>query len=301
MRTSLPPVTWLRSFEAAARLGGFAAAGEELGLTPAAVSQQIRGLEARLGFPLFHRRARGVALTDMGRAYLPEVARAFDGIAVATAGLFGVAEAAMLTVRAPFSFSVLRLAPRLPAFRARHPGVALRLATAVWGDALERDRIDVEIRFGDGRWPSVATHRLSEPVSVPVCPPGTDFGTGDVGDAVRTVMALARENAIHIAGCEHFWALFARANGLRETEIATRISADTSIMALEMVAAGLGTAVVAEDLAEAAVAEGRVVAAPGLRLRHEQAHYLVETAAPGARRPEAVLFRDWLLGEIGCD
>jgi len=196
----------------------------------------------------------------------------------------------MLTVRAPLSFASIRLAPLLPGFRARHPAVPLRLATAVWGDALEGSAIDVDIRYGDGRWPSVASHRLSAPRSLAICPPGTEFGR----DAVAAVMGLAQRDAIHITGCEHFWALFARAREVAEGRIATGLSADTSVMAIEMVAAGLGVAVIEADLADAAVAAGRVVAAPGLALEHEQAHYLVETAAPGTARAEAALFRDWL-------
>ena len=111
MPAPLPPPGWLQTFESAARHSGFAAAAEELGLTPAAVSQQIRALEGRLGVALFRRLPRGVELTEMGRAYLPAVQRAFGDISAATAGLFGLDRPRLLTVRAPLSYAAIRLAP----------------------------------------------------------------------------------------------------------------------------------------------------------------------------------------------
>jgi len=95
----LPPLNWLRSFEAAARHDSFAAAATELHLTAAAISYQVRSLEGELGFKLFERLPRGLRLTDMGRAYLPSLRKAFDDIAISTAGLFGGAREEKLTIR----------------------------------------------------------------------------------------------------------------------------------------------------------------------------------------------------------
>jgi LysR family glycine cleavage system transcriptional activator len=292
---NLPPPAWLRTFEAAARLGGFTAAAEELRLTPAAVSQQIRALEAQLGYPLFRRLPRGVSLTELGQAYVPAVRRAFDDLSSATAGLFGVAQGRPLVVRAPPSFSFLRLAPALGGFRAAHPGIAVRLCSATWAETAPEERVDIDIRYGDGRWTEAEIHRLTASGSVLVAPPGTSFGPGPRAD----VRALAALGAIHIIGCESFWQLLGRTEGLAEAEIACALSVDSSAAALELVAAGQGVSLIAPDLAEPMVRAGRVVIAPGVLLEHEQAHYAV-LPVQSDRRPEALLFRDWCVAEFAA-
>lgn len=277
---NLPPAAWLRSFEAAARLGGFAAAATELGLTPAAVSQQIRALEGRLGAALFRRLPRGVALTETGRAYLPPVRRAFEDLSAATAGLFGAAVTDPLVVRAPPSFAALCLAPRLAEFRARHPEVAIRLSTSIWADSAREEQVDVDIRYGDARSARGDVSWLTAPVSLLVCPPGAAGGAAEWAG-----------RAIHVAGCENLWQTLAAREGLPAGEVSASLSADSSLVALEMAASGLGAALVARDLARSYLDAGRVSAPGPLEITHREAHHAV-VPVPG--RPEALLFRDWL-------
>src|SRR5262245_66377541 len=118
---SPPPLTALRAFEAAARHGNFVKAAAELGVTAGAVSQHIKGLEAQLGITLFQRLARGVKLTEAGRAYLPGVADGFDRLARATLQAHESGLAGRLTLTVLPSFAAGWLVRRLPAFRARHP------------------------------------------------------------------------------------------------------------------------------------------------------------------------------------
>ncbi len=292
---NLPPPSWLRTFEAAARLGGFKAASDELGLTPAAVSQQMRALEETLGFPLFVRLPRSVALTELGQSYLPAVRRAFDDLASATAGLFGVAQGRPLTVRAPPSYSALCLAPALRRFHDMYPEVSIRLCSTTWAGTAPADAFDIDIRYGDGRWPVEDIERLSEPRSVLVCPPDTDFGS-DAGAALRS--GLMR-HAIHIIGCEDFWDRFARQEALDETGIGRAISVDSSLAALEIVASGTGVALVAHDLVAPYQRAGRVCIPPGLALDHGQAHYVLMPNGDSPR-PEAFLFRNWLMEHVGA-
>lgn len=293
MPDRMPPAGWLRSFEAAARHAGFAAAAHELGLTPAAVSQQIRALESRLGFALFERLPRGVRLTALGQAYLPAVRRAFEDLAAATAGLFGNLDDRPLIVRAPPSFGVLCLAPLIPAFRARHPEIAIRLCSSVWSDAVDEDLVDVDVRYGRGRWPAQEAVRLTEPVSVPVLPPEADLGD----DPVAVTLALAETAAIHITGCENLWPAFADRMGVETGRIAPRLSADTSLAALEMVAAGAGCALVARELT---VPYGRRLTVAGaLAFPHGEAHHLLLPNRARAAAPAALLFRGWLLEHFG--
>ena len=118
---SLPPLTALRAFEAAARHGNFAKAAAELGVTAGAVSQHIKGLEERLGIALFRRLARGVRLTEAGRAYLPGIAEGFDRLARATLQVHDSGLAGRLTITVLPSFAAGWLVRRLPGFRTRDP------------------------------------------------------------------------------------------------------------------------------------------------------------------------------------
>ncbi len=289
MAFPLPSLTWIRSFEAAARHLGFAAAAAELNLTPAAVSQHIRALEGQLGVALFERLARGVALTPMGAAYLPSVRKALDDLAVATVGLFGAGPCSRLTVRSLFSFATLRLAPALPVFLRANPGLSLRLLSSVWSDGEPGDDLDVDIRYGDAAGEADAL-RLAAPVSIPVCPPGTDFGDG----AEPGLRAALAGGAVHVMGCENLWSRLGRSLGWPEGAVPFGAAVDSSAAALEMVAAGSACAIIERDLAAGHVAAGRVTTAPGLELAHEQTHYAALPRRARPPTPAALRFHGWL-------
>ncbi|MEM1075021.1 MAG: LysR family transcriptional regulator [Pseudomonadota bacterium] len=289
--SNLPPPTWLRTFETAARLGGFTAAADSLGLTPAAVSQQIRALEVRLGFRLFNRLPRGVQLSEMGRAYLPSVRQAFEDLEAATGGLFGIGQPLAVTVRTPISFAALQLPAMLDDFRTAYPEIPIRICTAVWADGLDEASVDVDIRFGDGCWPGAEVTRLTEPVSVPVMPPEVDPSELNA----KSMLQMGAARAIHVTGYENLWARFARFHKLEEIQIDTNLSADSSLVALEMVAYGLGCAMIARDLATDHIERGRVAAAMNLSLQHGHAHHLVRPVRAVSERQEVVLFRNWLV------
>ncbi len=296
MNATLPPLAWIRTFEAAARHASFAAAAKELGMTPAAASQHVRALETHLGFALFERLPRGVALTAMGSAWVPSVRKSLDDLSVATTGLFGANAWRLLTVRSAFSFASLCLARHLPAFLGAHPGLSLRLLTAVWSDAAEAGHIDVDIRYGGGGWDGADALRLTEPVSVPVCPPGARFGP----DAAADLRKLATGGVVHIMGCENLWTALACDLGWPDAVVAGGASVDSSLIALEMVAAGHGCAMIETALAQGHLDAGRVVAPPGLALRHDQSHHLL---LPRRARPPssaALMFRAWLAQTYPC-
>jgi LysR family transcriptional regulator, glycine cleavage system transcriptional activator len=294
MPKSLPPLGWIRSFEAAARHQSFAGAAEELNLTPAAVSQQIRALEQHVGIALFERLPRGVRLTESARAWQPAVHRAIDELALSTASLFGSRATRTVTLRATISFSVLCLAPVVAELGRAHPELELELYSSVWGDDLDRARIDLEIRYGDGRWPGYRIERLTAPRSVVVCPPALALSPGPVGLA-----HVVRQGVIHIAGCEDMWTRLTRRNGVPEGDLRRRDRVDTSLAALEMVATGRGSALISHDLARQHLARGSVALLPGIELVHDQAHYLLIPARGGEERTEALVLARWLKDTFG--
>src|SRR5262245_23514380 len=170
MSYRLPSMVWLRAFEAAARHASFTAAAEELGLTQAAISHQVRSLEKQLGYPLFERLPRNLKLTDMGRAYLAPVRKAFDELSASTTGLFGPVGETALNLRVPVSLAVLWLARRLPQFCRSYPKIRIRLHSAIWADAMPADKIDIDIRYGHGNWAGFRSELFFRNPLIPVSP-----------------------------------------------------------------------------------------------------------------------------------
>ena len=290
MSYSLPHLVWLRAFEAAARHLSFAQAALELGLTPAAVSQQMRALETQLGFALFERLPRGVNLTTMGRAYLPSVRKALDELSVATNGLFGSRSRRPLTIRCAVSYAMLCLSPKLGEFRSLYPDIQIKLYASVWSDDLDDEKIDIDIRYGDGRWNGFDVERLSPPIAVPVCPPTMTFGRNPSVE----LLACVRTTPIYILGYENLWAQLGQSLGWPTTNFDNDIHVDTSLVALEMIAAGVGSAMISRELALRHHAAGRVSIPDGIELRYDQSHFLLVPRRRRAPSTEALVFRDWL-------
>ena len=159
MFARIPSPSALRSFEAAARLGSFKAAANELSVTPTAVSHQIRTLEEHLEVPLFIRRTRAVELTESGRRLSEAAHQAFQQIMLALEEIS--ATETVLTVSTTPAFASLWLVPRLGRFQERHPEFQIHLDTGTLPTDLERDRrVDIAIRYGVGPYPGLHTAPL---------------------------------------------------------------------------------------------------------------------------------------------
>ncbi|WP_350333499.1 LysR substrate-binding domain-containing protein [Coralliovum pocilloporae] len=290
MTYQLPPLNWLRAFEAAARHLSFTAAADELGLTQTAISYQVRSLEKTLGYALFDRLPRSIKLTDMGKAYLPSVRKAFGELSTATTGLFTPKREKALTVRCSASFAVFWLAPRLPRFKAEHPEIDLRLTSTLWADSGFHDDVDVEVHYGDGRWSRTDTEIvLNQPV-IPVCAPALAKQHG-----IETVADLVRLPFIDILGCEEVWPAFKRRHDLPQGPSEQAIKVDNSVTGIEVAASGGGLIMVLPCFAERAIAEGRLIQPVDANLPNDLSHYLMMPTDPGAITPEVRLFRDWIL------
>ncbi len=285
----LPPLPWLRAFEAAARHTSFTAAAAELNLTPAAVSHQVRSLERRLGVLLFERLARTLRLTEMGSAYTPPLRRAFDDLTAATVGLFGPLGKCTVSVSAPVSFVALWLAPRLAAFTAQFPQIRLRLTSAVWAHVPTESAIDVDIRLGDGVWPGHEAELLINIPAIVVCRPSESFDS----NPVERLKALATEPLIRVTGYEDLWQRLFRHYGL-SLPSSPSVDVDTSLAALELAASGYGPTIVLEDFAKRHLEDGSLVRAFDDKLPIRASHYLLTPTGERRVRPEAILFQVWL-------
>ncbi|MEN3747510.1 LysR family transcriptional regulator [Sphingomonas sp. HF-S3] len=165
------PLNALRAFEASARHLSFTRAAIELCVTQAAISHQVKGLEARLGVQLFRRLPRGLALTDEGLALVPTLADSFDRIAELVEGIATGQATQLLSVAAVGTFATGWLMPRLPAFHAANPRIDLRLFTNNNRVDLAGEGLDLAIRFGDGAWHGTESVGLMQAPLTPLCTP----------------------------------------------------------------------------------------------------------------------------------
>ena len=172
MGRRLPPINAMRVFEAAGRHLSFTKAADELHVTQAAVSHQIKALEEWLGVMLFQRLNRGLKLTDEGQEYLGPLTEAFDLMGGATAKLMDQDNVKTLSVSTLSSFASIWLLPRLKKFRDRYPDLNVRLVTSRQeSDMLLEGEVDLDIRYGEGRWQHMQADRLLTEEVFPVCSP----------------------------------------------------------------------------------------------------------------------------------
>ncbi len=279
MAKSLPPLTWFRSFEAAARTLSFTAAAEEIGLTQSAVSQQVKSLELRLGASLFVRHPRSLALTDAGRKLLPEVGKALEALAVAAGQVDTNASGDVLTVATSVSIAQWVIAPHLPAFAHQHPDIRVRLLSAIWPDDFNASQADVQVRFGSKKQVGQGAVRLMPDRLVPFKSPAL---SGDISDLPL----------IEAVGTSGGWSRWLESQGLQSQPT---VFVDTFGMALQLAAHGGGVALVSEFLAKHALYTGLVERAHGDSIDSNEGYFLSANTA----NPAAGLFHDWLLGEVG--
>lgn len=283
----LPHVSWLSTFEAAARHGSFAAAADELNLTPAAVSQHIKLLEETLGMKLFKRLPKGVELTDIGQAYAQPVRQSFVDLQTATDGLFQTKTQTTLHVRASISFGVIVLAPRLNEFRALHPEIDIVLSTTVWSDRLNDATIDVDIRYGNGDWPERDIWQLRRGHASLICSP--HVANTLQGDPAQLKCA----DIVSIVGSENDWSRMFDELGVKNVVPSTWLSVESSLLALESVAAGRGIAIVDTLFTQNYVKRGDLVMPFEQAVPTTQNFYMV--ANPDHKiRASVACFRDWV-------
>ncbi len=298
MRRRLPPLNALRAFEAAARHLSFTQAAEELAVTQAAVSHQVKALEAHLGVPLFRRLNRALALTEAGRSLLPPAREAFDLLDAAARRLRQAEAGGPLRVSVLTSFASKWLLPRLARFRAQHPDIDVLVSADDRLADLERDEIDVGIRYGAGGYPGLRVDWLMGDEILPVCAPGLCEGPRPL----RAPEDLRHHTLLHdeVSGTADSpdWRVWFEAAGLADSGIDPERGPGYSHMAmvLEAAVAGEGVALGRLSLAGDDLEAGRLVCPFGPRLRTRFAYWVVSSPAL-AERPKVRAFRRWVIAE----
>lgn len=281
----LPPLTALRAFAALAETGTMGQAGAALNVSHAAVSQQVRALEAHLGLSLLDRTGRRVQLTPEGARLAEALQDGFGGIARCIAELTGQEQERPIQISATPSFASNWLLPRLADFRARHPEVSLMIDPTAQVKPLQPGGIDVALRYGNGDWPGLETSLVVRSPVVVVAAPAL-VGEGPVGAAQLRTLPWVQELGTSETTD------FLKTQGV---EVAPRMGI-TSLpgnLMIEAARAGQAAAVVARALVAGDIAAGR------LRILHEDdkrhGYYLV--VRPGPQRPGLRAFTAWVRGQ----
>ena len=298
MPSRLPSLDLLRGFEAAARLLSFTRAAQELHVTQSAVSRQIKTLEEQVGVKLFRRLNRALLLTEEGQALSHAVAAALGGIEQAVARLSTLAEDRPITVTTSVSFAALWLVPRLARLRAAHPDIDVRLAASNEMTDLQRDRIDVAIRFCEPKAaPSGAAPLIGEDV-FPVVSPRL---TRDRPHPLRTPADIKHHVLLHFDDPRgewpwltwQEWLLALKVPGLEPAGKLLFSHYDQLVRAaIDGEGVGLGRA----PLVERFMKSGELVAPFQDRVTVTRKYFVI--VAPAAREQRRVKqFVDWLFAE----
>lgn len=290
----LPPLQAIRVFEAVARHLSFTKAAEELGMTQAAASYQIKLLEERIGSPLFLRQPRQIVLTEPGQRLAPAVSEAFSLISSAYSAARGGADG-VLCVSTLLTFASNWLAQHLGSFQLSHPSLAVRVDTSNRVIDFAREDMDIAIRSGSGKWPGVETHLLFKADFTPVLSPALAATIGGVHEPADLFKLPILDPG------DIWWREWFALAGVPADELANRTGTSMGAQAYEANAAiaGHGVAILTTALFKTELAAGRLIQPFDLVGDDGHAYWLVY---PTARRnvPKIRAFRDWILAEIAC-
>ena len=311
MSQRLPPLNALKAFESAARHMSLKRAAQELNVTPAAISHQVKALEDYLGVKLFRRLNRALELTPAARAALPKLREGFDSLAQAVAAMRPQSDSGQLTVSAAPSFAVRWLMPRMHRFFAAHHEIDVRVSARMrlvkkggQDSAVERATIenwleesDVAILYGHGDYPGFRVDKLFALTIAPMCSPQLAQGE----HPLRHPQELQHHTLVHddtgmLYDGVAFWDVWLKAAGVCTVDSSRGSHFSHAVLALEAASDALGVVATFPVLAAAELAAGRLILPFELQVPLQSAYYLVcnDTAA---LRPAVAAFRDWLLTE----
>uniref|UniRef100_A6W2L2 Transcriptional regulator, LysR family n=1 Tax=Marinomonas sp. (strain MWYL1) TaxID=400668 RepID=A6W2L2_MARMS len=290
MKKRLPPLNWLRSFEASARHLNFTQAANELNLTQAAISQQVKSLESQLGTLLFKRLPRGLALTDAGLAYVPAIHESINRLTAVTEELFGQGQSKQVTIRVSLVFFTTWLAPKLPLFYDQHPNIRICFTSNIWEGAEKERETDLNIRYGRGTWSDVDAERLTWDELFPVCSPSL---IQSCPEQAHTDI-LSEHRLLHVLGYEEGWGYWLNRTGTEHTDNGLGIQFDTLISALEMAKLGQGFAIGRTSLVSEMLKEGSLIAPFEQKVETSEAFFLTHKAQQFLH-PNAETFKQWII------
>jgi LysR family transcriptional regulator, glycine cleavage system transcriptional activator len=257
----LPALNALRAFESAGRQLSFTRAAEELGVTPGAISQQIRQLEEFAGAPLFRRTGRQVLLTEAGKAALPLLTHAFEQMAEAVHHMKAPARRDRLMISSAPSFAAKWLAPRLERFQVAHPEAEVWISADIALTDFNLSDIDLAVRHGKGVYEGLRAEKIMSESVLPVCSPALLKGE----KPLRAPADLVRHVLLHDESPENDpsrpdWTSWLSARGVKGVDGRRGPRFNQSSLVVEAAAAGRGVALAKRAIAAGDLESGRLVA-----------------------------------------
>jgi len=285
----LPPLNALRAFNVVGRLGSITAAAEELCVTPAAISRQIRILEEYVGRRLFHRRHRRIVLTPAGNEYHADISSFFLGLHRATQHLLAQGENKTFTIKTPHSVAIRWLMPRLADFHRTYPYIDVKVVTSVAPVDFEREDVDAAIEMRDGPSKELLSYKLMPHELVPVCVP-------EKVKHLRSPADLAGEILLHTTSRPEYWPLWLNAAGMGHSASQRSMHYQASFLTYEAALEGYGVAIAHKAMVQKELDEGRLVTPFELTVDlGEQSYYFVLPPVAGRRASRAESeFRGWV-------
>lgn len=288
MSRRLPPLNALKAFEAAARHLSFTKAAEELFVTQAAISHQIKTLEEFLGLKLFWRRNRSLLLTEEGQSYFQDIRSIFNSVSEATERLIARSAKGTLTVTMQPSFAIQWLIPRLMQFTELHPDIDVRIKAVDLDDGTLVDDVDIAIYYGDGHWPDLQLYKLHTEYRVPVCAPSLLKQK-----KLETADDLAHFQLLHDIS-RRDWARWLNQIGVTIPNAGQGPIFSHSAMVLQAAVLGQGVALGHSLLSRPEIKAGRLVCPLPQVLLSNNAYYLAMAEGHDSLGKVAA-FRDWII------
>ncbi|NTA60058.1 MULTISPECIES: LysR substrate-binding domain-containing protein [Agrobacterium] len=284
------PLNGLRAFEASARHLSFTRAAIELCVTQAAVSQQVKGLEKRLGVSLFQRLPRGLKITAEGEALLPTVTSSFDQMAITLDRIEAGQVRELLFLGVVGTFAVGWLLPRLREFQKRHPFIDVRVSTNNNRVDMAAEGLDFAIRFGQGSWHGTDAFRLFEAPLSPLCTP-------KLAETLKSPADLADATLLRSYRSDEWATWFAAAGVTPVAQVNAGIVFDTSLGMMEAALQGLGVALAPPSMFSRHLASGAIVQPFPVTI--SLGSYWLTRLQSKPPTPAMRAFSDWMFTNIG--
>lgn len=292
MKDTNTPLNWLRAFEVSARHLNLSAAARELHVTPAAISQQVRLLEHRVGVALFERNARGVRLTRAGESLLPVCRESFERMDAALLELFGKRKGNRLVVRVLLGFARTWLLNAVAGFRELHPDIPVRLVASVWpGEPLDTS-VDVDLRLASSHPKGLEAHQLTHDRIFPVCEPSLARRLQRANRAID----WSSQTLLHSIGFAQGWQHWMAESQIKRKTQSTDLEFDSAHLCLEAASLGHGIALARSSFVTDYLDSKRLVALRGVSLEARDNVFLTIALGLSPQAPPSV-FRDYLLSK----
>ena len=297
MKRALLPLNALRAFDAAARHLSFKQAADELSVTPAAVSQQIRHLEDVLGVELFKRTNRSLILTPPAQLALADLNQGFEALEASVRAVQSAQEDHIIRVSVSPSLASKWLVPRLANYYELHPDAIVKVSASMTLTDFRSEDVDLAVRYGSGKYPGLFCEELMRETVFPVCSPNhctNDKGLCAPEDLVNAT--LIHDDSFIEDDSAPSWSMWLKAAGLGDLEGHRALHFNTHSLAIEAAVAGRGVVLARSTIAGADLKAGRLIKPFGEEVPVDFAHYIV-CPEENLKLKRVQAFIDWLKSE----